>query len=55
MREMETNLVLKKPLKQRLNLIHVMSKARRKLIEIATKENDVGSVISHGMLLLEEP
>ncbi|MED5291145.1 MAG: tetratricopeptide repeat protein, partial [Candidatus Thermoplasmatota archaeon] len=28
-------------------------KARRKLIEFATEENDVGSVISHGMLLLE--
>ena len=27
-------------------------KARRKLIEYATKENDVGSMISHGMLLL---
>ena len=27
-------------------------KARRKLIEYATEENDVGSMISHGMLLL---
>jgi len=28
-------------------------KARRKLIEIATEENDVGTMISHGMILLE--